>query len=153
MSAINGGNDHGSIPDDMVWDPENPPMVNECTGNERHLPGCDGECGELALSESDVKLFNEKLEWARAGMNIFMIPLGFDNVGIGGMPIDLLELEAKVHGLIDVLVTNGLASEEELNEAFKARMLDKMTKVRTLNADAIKKARTATMLGINPDRL
>lgn len=153
MSAINGGNDHGSIPDDMVWDPENPPKVNECTGTERHLPGCDGDCGELSLTESDVKLFNEKLAWARLDMNLFMIPLGFDMLGIGGMPIDLLEMEAKLHGIVDVLVESGLVSVEDINEALKTRMLEKMTKVRILNADAIQKARTASMLGINPNRL
>lgn len=154
MSAMNGGSNEGQIDDDIVWDENNPPTVHLCTLNdEEHATDCDGNCGERALSEIDVMLHNEHLAWARAGMMPLMVPVGFDAFGIPGMPIDLFDTEAKMHGVINALIKAGVLTEEEMDFEFKQAKFEKMNKVRTLNEQAVKSARAAAMLSIAQNKL
>lgn len=148
MSALNG-NDDNQFPDDIVWDEDNPPTVHFCTMNdEHHASDCDGNCGEKPITELDVKLHNEHLAWARAGMHPLMVPVGFDALGVPGMPIDLFDTEAKLHGILNALMNAGILTEEEMDLQYKQAKFDKMNKVRILNEEAVKSARAAAMLGI-----
>lgn len=149
MSSINGAAEGPKIPDDLVWDEDNPLMVHGCSGSDStHTPDCDGTCEDVAISKLDVDLFNERLAWARAGMNILNVPTGFDRFGVTGMSLDLFELEAKIGGVINALIESGLLSQDDMDTAYKEWQLNKLTIVRELNEGAIKEARSRAMLGI-----
>lgn len=151
MASFNGASGAGQVPDNVVWDENNPPTVHTCTYSDAdHATDCDGSCGEIVLKEIDVKLHNEKLEWARMQMNPIMIPIGFDMFGVAGMPADLLDTEAKLHGMIDCLIAAGVITEEGMDLAYKERKFEKLNKTRLLSEDAIKRARTEQTLGIRP---
>lgn len=153
MSEINGGDPTNNIPEDLVWDADNPPTVNGCSLSDAfHDPGCDGNCEQIAMDEGDIKIANERLAWARAGMNILSIPVGFANeVHAPGMPIDLFDLEMQVEAMKSILLEK-VVSEKELNDRFKETILDKLQHIRAHNEVAVREARTRTNLGLSPDK-
>lgn len=134
-SAVAGMLQAMNVPPDLEWDPDNPLVVNACTGhNEVHLPECDGECEKITMDEFDIAIENEKRAWAR---------LGWDKGNFGP---DLLLQTVQIKTLIDIVMDKLGMTHDEFNAVFKPNML-------TLMKDITKNVKAFQDAQINRSRL
>jgi hypothetical protein len=132
---------------DLVWDAENPPVVNSCTMNDgEHVKDCDGNCEQIKLDELDVMLVNERRAWVRAGMLPLAFPLGVGNMP--GLRTDLLDLEVRVVVLTRLLVESKIIDGDALNQLFKEVFHDRLHSIRVNSEEEIRRQRAMQTLSI-----
>lgn len=130
---------NGGVPPNLVWDEDNPPVRNGCTGEigEHHTDDCDGSCEKIPLSQLEVELTNEHREWARLGMHT------------NNISHDLFRMDNQIGALIQVVGRMlGEGGEQELNEAFQLECLKQMRGIRFTYQEQAKRSK----LGLPPKR-
>lgn len=141
----------GGIREDIVWDEDNPPTVNSCSGNELgHIDECDGNCDPLPLTEMDVKLNNEMRAWARVGMQPLSFPLGTNATG---MATNLLDLEIQITAVVAFLVGTSTVAKARLDEIYKEKFFERLNSTRLANEEKIKEARSKQALHVAQRKL
>lgn len=145
----NGLHPHIEVPDDLVWDEDNPPIIYPCSQHTEHHPfECPGpdKCPPIQLdSESQVMLLNEGRAWSRAGMNWHGIPMNFPGNGI---PVEIVDLLIYIEVMKPMLLQLTDTTEFELEEAFREKKLKMLTTIRGRHEDRVRKQRVANTLGI-----
>lgn len=112
--------------------------VFKCSGTLEHMHNCDGNCGTEELSELDVLLNQERQRW----VELDMLPMGKPpQIPVHGIPVETHHLEVSVATLVDFLAETGVIDKEALNVKFKQYMLERLTRIREANQDAIIEAR------------
>lgn len=122
------GKFNGGIPPNLVWDENNPPMKNECSGLAQiHSDECDGSCEKTPCTELEVDLMNEHRNWARLGMNT------------GNVIQDLFRMNNQIEAIVESL--KELIPRETLDDTFKKVMLKNMRGIREANEEEIRRSR------------
>lgn len=134
----NGDGTPPGIPEDVVWDSENPQYIYECSSYIEHSPDCDGNCESDLAAESQIKLLNESLAWARAGMDT------------SGINISSFDNQANIMALQKVLIEKGILTQDEVDEEFRLFKIDVMRIVRENNEEQIKEMKQRMALGLRP---
>lgn len=118
---------NGGVPKNIVWDETDPPVKNMCTGLPYvHAKNCDGQCGTTGfMTELEVKLYNEQLEWQRVGMTP-------RNIIVDGFKISM---ETKAMKLLLV----ELGHLERFNTLFQECLLAELTMHREENQEIAKR--------------
>lgn len=146
--AVNG-DAHPGIPEDLVWDDENPPEVFNCSNHLYHERGCDGTCGLMDLTESKVALINEGLAYARAGMEWRGLPAIFaGKMPINGMQVELTDVLMWLETLKKTVCELAGISEDEFDEMFRANKIEMLRSVREANEERLRKSRLKSQLGV-----
>lgn len=152
MSA-NGSNPQ--VPADIKWSDDNPPTLFVCSNHIFHMPGCDGECGELAVTENLVKLVNEGLAFARASMSWRGVPAAYaETIPVPGIKVELTDVLVWLEQLRDTLCEIVDISIDEFDDEFARRKYEMLHKIRLTSEDQIRQQRIANMIGpklLGPD--
>lgn len=120
--------------EDLPWDPENPLVVNSCSGHSNlHTPDCDNHCPPKEMTEWDIKIENERRAWARLGIT---------------PNADELRRESQIQTIIKLLDKHLGITEDQFNAEFKPIMFGIMNSLRTTNEQAIKSAQLRNKLHI-----
>lgn len=136
---LNVGNLMPQVPPDLQWDPDNPMMINSCSGHtDVHAAECDGVCERRAVDEYDVRIENENRAWARAGLNM---------TSISSNP---LRLDARLQTIVQLVMQRLDISDEEFNAIFRPMYLDTLVSVRHNLQEAMGKAKIRSNI-ILPD--
>ena len=162
MSSLNGeGASKPTIPPDIEWDENDPPVIFRCTNHTEHAPDCDGDCEALECTEWQVKLLNEGKAWRRLDMDFRGIPTVIaDVMPVNGIHVEIFDQQCTLMALQQVLMDNGLLDKTELDEKFREAKYTIMHDVRVQNEEQIKAMRDAALeqekraaLGLPPKRL
>lgn len=133
--TLNNSVPHLNVPDDIVWTPDEPMIVNGCSGHiSQHATNCDGMCKPLQLDELDIKIENEKRAWARLGMQT------------QHYTANALRQDVTIAVLVDIVKEAAEVDDDAFNELFKTKMLGHMTAVRINSEDSIKSARARSSI-------
>lgn len=152
--SSNGSGGEEGVPPDLEWDADNPPVIFSCSQHTEHMPNCPGDCGEHVCTEGTVLMANEARAWSRAGMSWSGVPTAYaGKVPIGGINVELVDLETKIHVLVELLkdVTN--LSQEELDDMWLAHKAGYLRRIREDNEEMVRRTRAASALGIKNKRL
>jgi hypothetical protein len=148
MSTLGNGNSP-PVPDDIVWDEENPPLIYSCSQHIEHARFCNGECPTYVANELQVQLMNEARAWARAGMSFHGIPAAYrDQIPIQGINVELFDLECRVHVLCEILVEMFNVDGNEIDERYGKFKLMALRNIREENEANVRRQRAANALGI-----
>jgi len=149
MSSMNGDSPGAShVPPNLEWEGE-PITVFNCSQHISHMPGCNQGCGETIIdTELEVEAINEGRIWARQGMSFRGLPAVLMNVPFSGIQYDGFDLLCWVVSINKVLVENGIASVEEINQTFLEEKLRRMKELREQWEPEIKERRTRVQLGL-----
>lgn len=110
-----------SVPDDIVWDPENPLRVNGCSGHaEEHTLECKGDCDKLDMDELDIRIENERRAWARVGMDT------------SNYQANQLRQDIQLQTITQILQDKLGITIKDFNAVFKPLMLEHMMEVRKM---------------------
>lgn len=150
MRGSNGASDP-IIPDDLVWDAENPPHIFSCSQDVNHHPQCNGSCEEVQLdSELQVDLLNIARAFARLGMSFLGVPVSIQNaIPVPGVSVELLDLLCWNEAIKEILQEQFGVEEFEFQERFRKVKYSILKSVYDQHARQIKEQRTRDMLGIN----
>jgi hypothetical protein len=130
------------VPDDLVWDEDNPPVVYECSQDITHEMGCNGNCNSTVLNEEQVELMNEARAWARAGMSFYGIPTAYaGQIPVRGINVELFDLECKLQVFRELLIESLGIDEEEVESRFRRFKFQAMRHIREVNEAAVRRAR------------
>lgn len=112
---------------DLEWDPNNPQMVNGCSGHSTdHTAECDGKCKMKEVDEWDIRIENENRAWFR----------------MGAQPdAELLRREVQIQTIIKIILEKLDMTEADFNAIFKPLMFDLLHTTRIANEEMIKSAR------------
>lgn len=146
----NGPEPQPRIPDDLVWDEDNPPKVYPCSQDVIHHPQCDGSDELTALdSESQVNLMNEGRAWARANMSFVGIPAAYQNtIPVPGIKIELLDMMIWLQAMKEVVAELSGMSEFDFDEKFREHKIAFLREVREANEANVRRQRVADRLGV-----
>src|SRR6266403_135998 len=129
MSVPNGNSPQ--VPDDIVWDEENPPVLFNCSNMIFHNADCNRQCGEIEVTETRVKLINEGLAWSRAGMNWHGVPRSYAGViPVVGLSVELTDVLIWLELLRNKMIELTGSSIEEFDEEFANKKLEKLREIR-----------------------
>lgn len=138
-----------TIPPDVPWSDDNPPVLYVCSNHVFHMPGCDGNCGELLVTEQKVKLINEGLAYARAGMNWRGVPAAYENtIPVPGIRVELVDVLIWLEVMKDMVCELYGISAEHFDDEFARRKYEMLHEIREINERTIRQQRTADSLGI-----
>lgn len=133
--AIGNGDSAASDIELLVYDPDNPIMVNSCSGmSVAHVHGCDELCPREALDELDIDIINEERLWAKDSMNP------------AAMTVDTITLNMMVHSLRRLLIKSNFATEEEIDFEFKTFKLENLRVIRMAHRDRVREAQTKRII-------
>lgn len=150
FSGSNGGS-AGWIPDDIVWDEDNHPVIFQCSQHTEHHPACNGECGEPTELDtpSQVEILNEGRRYARAGMSFMGVPAAYQGkLPIPGISIELVDLFMWLKAAKKLIQSYCDVSEFEFEEAYRAEKIDFLRTVREANEEAVKQAELRSKMAI-----
>lgn len=143
------GNSPTNIPDDIVWDADDPPIVYACTQYTLHNSECDGDCDYQVATEALVKMMNEGFAFRRAGMSYRGVVAAYSGViPVSGIPVEVFDILLMVEVLRDIVVEHLDISVDELHEAFREHKFNFMSNVREQAEEQIRKTRIQRHLGI-----
>lgn len=138
-----------SVPPDIVWDEDNPPMLFACSNHVFHLPECSGNCNTMRVTEMRVKLINEGLAYARAGMNWHGVPAAYaEAIPVPGIRVELTDVLMWLELLRDLVCELAGLSIDEFDDMFTQRKFEMLHSIRERSEAHVKKQRTKNMLGI-----
>jgi len=119
--------------------------VFSCSGSMRHLPDCDGNCEVLALTGHDRLIAEEGRKWDELNMAaVGAVP----GMPMPGIPVNTFDLENKVQVLINMLIEKGVATKEELDNAYAEFKYERMKATREANEDAIREAQRRAAIAV-----
>lgn len=144
------GNTLNNVPDDLIWDEDNHPVIFPCSQHTEHHPQCPGTEEPIELdSESQVKLLNEARAYARAGMSFLGIPSAYANaIPVPGIQVELVDVLMWLETMKELLGELVGISEAELNERFRENKLALLQHIREQNEENVRKQKVANSLGI-----
>lgn len=148
MSAGNGNSTQ--VPDDVIWDENDPPQLFNCTNLQHHNPDCDGNCGYLEfVTENMVNLINEGLAWARAGMNWRGIPAIYGGkIPIPGYPVELIDILVWCEILRDKVIELTGSDKLEFDDEFAKAKYEKLHEMRMDAEEGVRRQRIADRFGV-----
>jgi hypothetical protein len=117
-------------------------IVNACSGHVTwHEPSTcvneqegDEKCELIELDHMDIKIRNEHVMWARAGMSTEFVTH------------NLWNMDTQIMAVIEVV--EGMVGKDKLNEIYKQKLLDKLHTYRDMNEDEVRKARSKANLAV-----
>lgn len=144
------GPSNPEIPDDLVWDADNPPIIYPCSQDINHAPFCKGDEDGVALdSELQIQLMNEGRAWARLGMSFQGIPAAYQGViPRPGIAVELVDLLSWMETMRGVLVELSGMTAFDFEEKFREFKLNFLREIRLATEERVKKERVVSSIGI-----
>lgn len=106
--------------------------VKACSRTDEHTPECDGNCEVIKMTDLQVDLHNEALEWTKRDMVIAGVPRALAGAA-PGIDVEIFELECRFAGLIQYLKESMPDFDiTKANEAYQKVMLDKLRGIRKI---------------------
>lgn len=151
--SISNGNSDPSIPPDLVWDENDPPIVFSCSQHTEHAPRCDGSCEAKVCDESLVNLLNEARAYARAGMSFNGIPAAMSGGPWSGLNVEIYDLEVRTLLLQNIIQEQFGISDDDINRQFRELKYKLLHDVRIAVEPDIKRARLEAQVGVQKSRI
>ena len=113
-------------------------QVFSCSGRvEGHTPECDGNCEVVALSGLDRAIVEELQKWDE----LEMVPIGtLPQTPIPGVGVNTFHLEVGFNALIELLKEKGIIEEDETNERYAQKKLERLKAIREMNEERIRES-------------
>jgi len=130
----NGNGPHQHVPPDLPY----PCVICTCSGEQEHTSECDGSCETWEPTETQVKLQNISREFRRHGLDANSVSTS----------AGLTELFLRIGTTEKILCKMADISEEEYNELYREEKILFLQIFLDNHLQSVKKARTASALGI-----
>lgn len=153
MSSLSNGNSVPGIPPDIEWNDDDPPVIYSCSQHIEHRPDCDGSCEPEVTTESQINLLNEARAWARIPMSFQGVPTCFPDGAFDGIKVNIFDEKLRNMALQKILIDNGLATQEEIDELYLELKLEVLQDIRRQYEQAVRRHKMEETLALPDKRL
>lgn len=148
VMPVNGDGTPPNIPDDLVYDPNDPITICTCSSYTEHNADCDGNCGELEATQNMINLINECRAWQRSQMTYTGLPASLAGGPFPGINVDVLDTDLRSEVLQEILIEHLGVTSEEIDERFREKKFEKLHAIREAVEPRVREARVRSMIDI-----